>query len=147
MNFIVEGVELRLKGVLHSSEDGWRTREKKGCVSRNYITTKEFASVVLYKHMSVSCLCCLGELVILGYVMTYEDIQSLWINDISQHKRKLNWYFHRIVCLTYTFLQMLYRALGLLLCSKQIIFLNHQFSYGCRKRCNSWFQWENKEWN
>lgn len=41
--------------------------------------------------MSVSCIS--GELVILGYVMTYEDIQSLWINDIYQHKGKLNWYF------------------------------------------------------
>lgn len=31
-------------------------------------------------------LCCLGELVLFDYVMTYEEIQSLWINEISSVK-------------------------------------------------------------
>lgn len=102
-----------------------KNKGKKGMCKRelhNY--TGICYSVVLYEHSSVSCLCCLGELVILGYVMTYEDTQSLWINYIYHHKGKLNWYFDWTVCLTYMLLQMLYRALGLWLCSKQIIFLN-----------------------
>lgn len=73
-------------------------------------------------------LCSLGELVVLGCVMTYEDMQSLWINYIYLHRGKLNWYFDWTVCLTYKFLQVLSRALDLLLCSKQILFLNLSIS-------------------
>lgn len=128
MNFILEGMELGLKDILHPSKDGWRTREKRrgvGGVSRNYINTQEFAVVLYFRNICLSHGSLLSwRLMILGYVMTCEDIQSLWINVIYQHKGKLNRYLDWAVCFTYMFLQMFDRALGLLLCSKQIIFLN-----------------------